>query len=172
MGVTTCQVVASGNVSGSVVAMTARSVFSDPVRTCLHFQGPPALLGAIAKRPPDRDPLAGLFRTLPASRATSCNDPGVPPRCAPVMRGLEGTHRAQFECSEPCSHSAVLSGEGVRSHCSKGDSLGVRSINHFQCDRVCGPKGGILLALHTMMSRSGGLDIDGGIDPQRPPTHW
>jgi hypothetical protein len=147
--VTTCQVVASGSVSGSVVAMTARSVFSDPYG--------PACTSRAHHRwwEPSRTVLSLVThwpgcsaRFQPAVWATSCRDPGVPPRCAPVMRGLKDTNRASCEGSEPCSHGAILSGEGLCSHRSKGDSLGARSINHFQCHVA-------------------------GLFPRRcPPTHW
>src|SRR2546421_285805 len=59
---------------------------------------------------------------------------------------------------------SVFSVEVVSYHCSKGDALGVRTVDQFQCDREFGPKGGIVLALLKVVRRSIGLEIDGVID--------
>src|SRR5713226_1195751 len=89
----------------------------------------------------------------PADWATSCSDPGVPTRCAPVMRWLEGKHIAQLEGSESCSQGAILAVEVVSHHCSKRDSLRVRPVDQFQCDREFCPKSGIVLTFLKVVSR-------------------
>src|SRR5258708_35524784 len=82
----------------------------------------------------------------------------------PVMRGLEGKHIAQLECPESLSQGAVLSVEVISYRRSKGDPLGVRPVDQFQCDLKFGPKGGIVLSLLKVMSRGVGFEIDGVID--------
>src|SRR5450432_1741743 len=82
MLVTTYQVVASGSDSGSVVAITARSVFSDPYGPActsrahqLCWEPSRNFLSTLTHWPG----CSALFQ--PAAWATSCSDPGVPTRC-------------------------------------------------------------------------------------------
>jgi hypothetical protein len=82
----------------------------------------------------------------------------------PAIRGLEGKHIAQLECPESCSQGAVLSGEVISHHRSKGDPFGVRPVDQFQCDLEFCPKGRIVLALLKVVRRGGGFEIDGVID--------
>src|SRR6266571_754661 len=136
-----------------------------PIRTRLHLQSPPALLGAIAKPPFDLDPLARLLSTLPASRLGHfLQGPRGAYPMPPVMRGLEGKHIAQLEGPESLSQGAVLSVEVISYHRSKRDASGVRPVNQFQRDREFCPKGGIVLALLKVVRRGVGFEIDGVID--------
>src|SRR6266699_228027 len=81
----------------------------------------------------------------------------------PVMRGLEGKHIAQLECPESLSQGAVLSVEVISYHSSKGDSLAVRPVDHFQCDLEFCPKGGIVLSLLKVVRSGVGFEIVGVI---------
>src|SRR6266487_1377725 len=80
------------------------------------------------------------------------------------MRWLEGQHIAQLKCPESLSQSAVLAVEVISYHRSKGDALGVRSVDQSQCNREICPKGGIVLSLLKVVRRCVGFEIDGVID--------
>src|SRR5260370_35223183 len=81
-----------------------------------------------------------------------------------VMRGLEGKHIAPLECPESLSQGAVLSVEVISYHRSKGDPLGVRPVDQFQCDLKFGPKGGLVLSLLKLVRRGVGFESVGVID--------
>src|SRR5216684_7486811 len=117
-----------------------------PIGPCYDLQCPPVLCAAISKRPGDEYPLARLLSILPTSHLGHfLQRPWGAYPMPPVMRGLEGEHIAQLECSESCSQGAILSVEVISHHCSKRDSLRGRPVDQFQCDLEFCPKSGIVL---------------------------